>query len=658
MAKQVLNPDQYPLFTPPMTWAPPASLPVNLINEPYFALDTETKDPDLNLLGPSWFRGGGEIVGISLAWKGGSCYLPIAHAGGGNLDGITVLAWLKDLLWNYKGILVLMNGFYDIGWCRAMGVLIGPNVTLHDVMMAAALLDEHRLKYNLASLAKTYNLPPKDETLLREAAITYGCDPKSELWRLPAGYVGPYAERDAVLTLEIYLRQLPLIRQQGLEKVVELEHDLVPLLMEMRWRGVRVDVDGAQQQLEKFNIEYEEHRAQIKTLTGYLPDVWSADSCAVACDKAGLRFNKTTTGKPSFTDDWLAGHEHAVPQLISRSRKAYKAGQTFCKGMILDYADRNGRIHAEFNPLRSDEGGTISGRFSSSSPNLQQVPVHEPRMNTLIRGLFLPEEDERWAAIDYKQQEPRLTVHYAFVRGCQRADVAVRRYNEDPNTDYHSLVAEMVFGSGFTPDDRKRAKTINLGLAYGMGGGKLCRSLGLSTVMKVNSYSGREYEAAGPEGQAILDRYHSEVPFIRELSKHYGDIALSDGQIRTLSGRLCRFPFFEPQKGGRALMLDEALSTYGVGNIKRAFTHTSLNRKIQGGAADMIKIAMRNMWREKIVPLVTVHDEVGASVGSPTEARQIAEIMSACVKLQVPLNVDIDLGASWGAAKPLLEEDV
>lgn len=667
--KQYLNPDQYPLIVPESNWRPPSSLPPmeEILASPVLSLDTETSDPDLSLLGPSWFRGGWSLAGISLAWYAGNeirfVYLPVGHRGGDNLDKTMVLSFVRELLRRYTGRLVGMNMFYDLGCLKMENIGYDFDNAANgqhpwDVMMAAALLDEHALRYNLNSIADDLQIPRKDEQLLREAAVAYGLDPKKDLALLPARYAGPYAERDAVMNILVYEKQLPQIVEQRLERVIKLEHDLIPMLIEMRFSGVRVDVKKAEELLGFFEKESEDYRQEIKRLTGYLPDIWVPDSCAVALDKMKIPYSRTTTGKPSITDDWMAEFpEKSVPWLINQARKSYKAGHTFCRGMVLDHVTKNGRIHSEFHPLRSDDGGTVSGRFSSSHPNLQQVPKREPRMNTLIRGLFLPEEGELWCAADYSQQEPRLTVHYAEELGCKRGAEVAERYRTDPNTDYHNLVAELVFGSGFTPAQRKIAKNINLGLAYGMGGAKLCRKLGLPTMMKENSYSGKSYEAAGPEGQKILDQYHASVPFVRELSKYYSEIAKNTGETRTLSGRRCRYPYWEPRNGGRAMLKHQAAMTYGASNIRRAFTHAALNRKIQGGSADMIKIALRDLWREKIIPKVTVHDENGVSVKNPQEARRIAEIMGSCIKLRVPLKVEVEIGATWGLAKPITEED-
>ncbi len=652
MAKRILDPRQHDLFKPEATWRPPVELPTHIINQPIVSLDTETNDPELKERGPSWFRGGGHLAGVSLGWEGGSTYLPIGHDGGDNIDKEATLAWLKYFLQNYNGTLVLMNCMYDIGWLRSSGININyDNIILWDVMMVEALLDEHKLRYNLDSIAKTYGLQPKDEALLTEAAHAFGCDPKGGLWRLPARFVGPYAEQDARLPLQIYNIQKKLVAEQGLDKVVQLEHDLIPLLVEMRFRGVRVDVSKAEELYDSFMGEFNQHVLEIKNQSGLNVDVWSADSCAKVFNQLSVNYPRTGSGKPSFTDEWLTSHQSPVAALISKARKAHKAANTFCKGYVLDMADKNGRVHAEFHPLRSDSGGTVSGRFSSSNPNLQNIPARDPVMNTLIRGLFLPEDGELWCAADYSQQEPRLTIHYAAAGNFSRGVESAEHYTVDPDTDYHSFVAKLA------NIDRKPAKMINLGLAYGMGGSKLCHKLGLPTIMKTG-YNGQQYETAGPEGQAILDKYFEAVPFVRELADTYKNIANNTGAIRTLSGRLCRFPYWEPRSGGRAELYEEAAKKYGANNIRRAFTHTALNRKIQGGSADMIKISLRNLWREGLVPLVTVHDENGISVPDHHTAKKVAEIMRTCVQLRVPMKVDVDIGKSWGLAKPMTEEDL
>jgi DNA polymerase I-like protein with 3'-5' exonuclease and polymerase domains len=659
--KRVLDGSQHDLFKPDTTWRTPTSLPLDLLNYPVVALDTETCDPLLKEKGPGWFREDCKMVGVSLAWDDGKTYLPVAHGGGDNFAGglEQVGPWLKHFLENYTGTVVMMNCIYDLGFLKYHKLLPRDwKFKLIDVMMVGALLDEHRQRYNLNSLASTYGLPQKDEAMLKEAANSFGVDPKGGLWQLPARFVGAYAEQDAALTLEVYKQQLPQVAAEKLERVVDLEHSLLPCLMEMRFKGVRVDLQKAAYHKNAFMEKFETMSGELKRLSGCEIDVWAAASVAKGMEALSITYPKTGSSKPkpSFTDEWLSSHPSEFARLVTKARKMHKAANTFCENMVIGHADKNGRVHPEFHPLRSDAGGTVSGRFSSSNPNLQQVPARDPEMNTIIRGLFLPEEGEQWAACDFSQQEPRLTIHYAAEKGCTRGQEAADRYNSDPDTDYHNFVASLVFGSNFTKQQRSIAKMINLGLAYSMGPAKLCKKLGLPTIHKTNTKTNREYETAGLEGQEILDRYNKEVPFIKELSTMFSRQANEHGYLATMSGRRCRFSFWEPTQGGRAQLYDDAYRDHGQ-NIKRAYTHAALNRKIQGGSADLIKITMRNLWREGFCPLVTVHDENGLSVPNNEKAKQVAEIMRDCVKLKVPMKVDVDIGPSWGEARPMTEED-
>ena len=658
----VLDGRQASLFKPETSWTVPTELP-DLTRMDVVSVDTETNDPGMKERGAGWSRNEGYIVGISAAWpeegKAKAFYAPFRHEGGDNLPPENVISWLNYFFKNFKGTLVLMNCMYDLGWLIATGIdmtrVMNEEIKLWDVMFAEALLDENRRSYNLNSLAETHGFQQKNESLLSEAAYSFGVDPKSGLWRLPGRYVGPYAETDAKLPLRIYYKQKKLIEEQALEKVHGLEHSLVPCLLDMRLRGIRVDLNKAERYRDDFLRKHNEALQEIKSICGLVPEVFAADSVAKCFDQVSITYPKTKTGRASFTDDFLSEHPSRLAKLVTYARKQHRAAHTFCEGLVLN-KHHNGRVHCEFHPLRSDEGGTVTGRFSCSNPNLQQTPVHDLDVGNKIRELFLPEEGEMWAASDWTQQEPRLTVHYAEAQGCTKAKEAAEAYRSDHRTDYHNLIATLVFGPDFTKENRKTAKTINLGISYGMGGPKLCRELGLPTVMKTN-YSGQQYEAAGPEGEAIIERYHAAVPFIRELSNHYKQVATEKRTLRTLSGRLYHFCWWEPRTGGRALRYHDAVDKYGEGNIKLAYTHKALNAKIQGSSADVMKISMRNLYRAKHNVLLTMHGENGLSVATTARAKEAAEIMNSCVKLNVPLLCDVDVGKSWGEAKPLVEDD-
>ncbi len=614
---------QNPMFPPRSDWVAPDILP-DLSSASRIAVDLETKDPNLRVSGPGWATGNGHVTGIAIATDGWSGYLPIRHEGGGNLDAGFVFRWLnKSLSTNCDKI--FHNALYDVGWLRREGITL--NGKIQDTVIAAPLIDENRRQYSLNSLGLDYCKEIKDETLLTEAAKSYGVDPKAEMYKLPAKFVGEYAEQDAVLTLKLWDKLKKLLETQKLEPIYELESSLIPLLVEMRWRGVRVDVSKAEETVAKLKQQEKDCIKQIKYKYGVDVDVWASASVAKAFDKAGLTYPRTQkTNAPSFTGKWLEGLDHGLPKLVVEARKLQKIRSAFIENMILEHS-HNGRIHGQMHPLRGDSGGTVSGRFSYSTPNLQQVPARDPILGPLVRGLFLPEEDHVWGAYDYSQQEPRLTVHYASKMNLPGSDEAVSAYRHD-DADFHQIVADM---AGIA---RKDAKVINLSLSYGMGKNKLIQALGINEL----------------EAEALFNNYHSKVPFIKELTLSCSRRAENVGEITTLLGRKCRFDMYEARnEKTQPLPMDKAIEEYGQ-NIRRAFTYRAFNRLIQGSAADMTKQAMLDLWKEGIVPHIQVHDELDISVKNKEESRKIVEIMETCVDLNVPSKVDAEIGDTWGTA--------
>jgi len=617
---------QEPLFTPESDWSIPDVFPQFTETE-RIAVDLETYDPHLLTSGPGWATGRGYIVGVGVAtesWKG---YFPIRHEGGGNLDEAVVLRWLKKTLSSTKREVIFHNSLYDVGWLRREGVEVQGKIL--DTIFAAPLVDENRHSYSLDSLGQTYCGEKKDESLLQDAALAWGINPKAEMYKLPSKYVGPYGEQDAALTLRLWEKLKVELREHNSESIFEMECKLIPLLLEMRWRGVRVDETKAEEIGETLSKEEQKIQVEIKRKYGNEVQLWANASLQKIFDNNNLWYPKSPTGLASFQRQWLEGHEHELPQLIVRARKLNKARTTFIDKMIMEHS-YNGRIHAEAHPLRSHRGGTVSGRFSYSNPNLQQVPARDPEIGGLIRSLFIPEDGCQWGIFDYSQQEPRLTVHYANQMHLTGVKDAVADYTEK-SADFHQIVADMA------NIPRKQAKTINLGLSYGMGKQKLIKELGLDDN----------------EAEELFTQYHNKVPFIRGLQDQCARVALDRGYIRTIAGRRCRFDHWEHRfEDSVPLPLEEAKEKYGD-NLKRSYTYKALNRLIQGSAADMTKLAMLGLWEEGIVPHLQVHDEVDVSIENTDQARKVARIMENCIELAVPLVVDIELGRSWGETEEL-----
>jgi len=613
---------QMPLFKPQTEWLPPEEFP-DLTQACEIAIDLETKDPNLNIrMGSGSVVGVGEVVGVSVATEDFCAYYPFAHEGGGNMDRKMIIKWLTAVL-KTPSDKIFHNAMYDVCWLRAMGLKINGRVI--DTMIGAALCDENRLRYDLNGCGRDYVGKGKDESALYEAAKSWGVDPKAEMYKLPAMYVGAYAERDAQLTLELWQELKKEIIHQDIQSIFKMEMELFPCLVDMRFLGVRVNQEQAAKEKKTLVEQEKKMLGEVLVNTGIDVQIWAARSIAKVFDKLGLPYDRTVkTEAPSFTKNFLTNHPHNVVKCIAKAREINKAHTTFID-TILKHSQK-GRIHAEINQLRAEGGGTVTGRFSMNNPNLQQVPARNKELGPRIRSLFIPEEKCKWGCFDYNQQEPRLVVHYASLQNLYGVDEVVESYkNED--ADFHKIVADMA------EIPRTQAKTINLGLFYGMGKNKLQAELGVSKL----------------QAEDLFKTYHDKVPFVKQLMDATMKRAQDSGKIRTLMGRLCRFPLWEPNQFGihKALPHDQALLEHGPG-IRRAYTYKALNRLIQGSAADMTKKAMIDLHKEGIIPHVQVHDELDISVKDDKEAKQIVQIMETSVELEVPNKVDYEAGENWG----------
>ncbi len=609
-------------------WLPPQSFP-DLSEAKEIAIDLETCDPNMEKFGPGWPRKDGFIVGYAVAVDGWCGYYPIAHEGGGNLDKRIVEMWIADIL-KLPCPKIMHNAAYDLGWLMASGFEVNGDII--DTMIAAGLVDENRFSYALNSLGFDMLKEVKSEEALKKAAADFGVHPKKEMWKLPAMYVGAYGEQDAALTLKLWHHLQVLMRQEEVESIFQIERELLPVLVGMTYKGIRFDRDKAEQLIVELRDNEKQLIKDINKEAGVPVDIWAAASIAKAFDELGIEYPRTEKGAPSFTRSFLEGCDHKVAKAIVAAREVNKTHNTFLQP-YLDASEADGRIHSHVNQLRGDGGGTVTGRLSMAQPNLQQVPARHPVTGPMVRGLFLPEEGELWAANDFSSQEPRLLVHYASLLQLDGAEKMATAYREDPDTDFHQMVADM---AGIT---RKQAKTIGLGLMYGMGKRKLSEQLDLSLE----------------EASELIQTFHDRVPFLRgtvhSVQKKIEHPA-SGGAIRTLLGRKCRFPLWEPQQWGinKALPYEEAYAKYGA-RIKRAMTYKGLNRLIQGSAADQTKAAMLAVHKAGFNLMLQVHDEVALSVKTREEAEEAAQLMREAVQLDVPSKVDVEIGETWGSAE-------
>ena len=609
-------------------WNIPTEYP-DLTGYKEVAVDLETKDPNLTTLGPGWARNDGHIIGIAVAAGEYKGYFPIRHENGHNLDPRITMKWIKKQMSVPEMNVIMHNATYDAGWLRAEGVEIKGRII--DTMVTGALVDENRWSFGLDAMARDYAGIRKDEKLLKAAALDRGLNPKSEMYKLPPRFVGGYAEMDAVATLALWQALKVLIDKEELWDVWNLEIDLIPCMLDMRTKGVRVN-------LEKAELNKKMLREQSKYLRGVLEkeanmevDIWASASIQKMFDKLKLEYPRTEKGAPSFTKSFLNEHPAKIAQVLVKLREFDKADSTFIDSILRH--ETNGRIHTELHSTRRDQGGTVTGRFSSSNPNLQQIPARDPDIKRLIRGLFIPEEGCKWGSFDYSSQEPRLLVHFAsMIPSTIRhpvVDDIVEEFNNG-DVDLHQMVADL---ANIT---RKQAKTVNLGIMYGMGVAKLADQLGISK----------------DDAKDLIARHHSKVPFVKglaDLASKQGD---KNGQIRTLMGRKSRFHLWEPVTFGvgAPLAYDDAVKKYGsLGySVRRAFTYKALNKLIQGSAADQTKKAMLDCYNEGYTPMLTVHDELCFNIESEEQTARIKEIMETGIKLSIPSKIDVDIKDNWG----------
>lgn len=621
-------------------WTMPSAFP-RLDGAKMLCVDVETFDEGIGAgTGPS-VRTGGYIAGIGVCADGDrSWYFPMRHANSKNLNPDVVLRWAREELTRPEQPKLGHNLLYDLDYLAEDGVHVQGD--LHDTSIAEPLIDEHAFSYSLDTLGKKYVGETKDDKALYEwCAWRYGGKPDRKqagnIWRAPAEMVGPYAEQDVRLPFKIYAKQQDIIRNEGLENVYALERRLMPLLLAMRRVGVRVDKNKSNAISEMLESRI---KRDYKTLHGILGDkinINSANDLAKAFDRLGLEYPRTKTGKPSFVQDFLSRHEHQLPRLITDIRKWEKFKGTFIDGYVEKYAV-GGRIHALFHQLRNDEYGTISGRFSSSNPNLQNIPSRDPELGPLVRSLFVPEDGHMWYSADYSQIEYRLLLHYA--EG-EAAEGIRAEFEKNPHTDYHALVAE------WAGIERKPAKALNFGIIYGMGVKTMAKNFGWTME----------------QAEHFLELYEEKIPFARTLLKGAGAVANSRGYVRTLEGRRARFNMYEPAEYGKwkSYPLERAKEVYQGKRLKRAFTYSALNKVVQGSAADVMKRGMVDIWESGVcdvlgIPGITVHDELNWSVPQTKYAEEaLAEavrLMENCApEVKVPLVVDVESGVDWGNCK-------
>lgn len=634
----ILDSIQLPLFTPNSDWECPRSLP-NLSNEKELAIDLETKDPLLKSKGAGYHRKDGHISGVAVATSGDQWYFPIGHLDGNNLDPDVVVHWLKDTLASRPRNLIFANAPYDLGWLHSVGIdsRVYQGSTITDVAVVEGLLDEeHPDGYSLNAIARRRIGSRKNEALLHQAAEAYNVDAKAGMWKMAPKFVGPYAEDDARITFDIWKVQELEIKKEGLEKILDLERKVTPVLHKMGMQGVRVDLEAA----EKLNNDWKTQEKSIISKLGITEqDIWTQSFLVDLFRKKGWKAPTTDKGNPSFTKEFIRDHEDETVRLFAEIRELSRLRTVFVESNILGSHIR-GRVYPSYVQLAREEGGTRSGRLACRNPNIQQIPKRSRLVDAKrIRSLYVPDNpDSLWAKLDYSSQEPRLQVHYGMVCGFEGAAEAARYFAQGKKL-YH-LIEDTAKCSY---DD---AKMIYLGLSYNMGKKTLAKHLNI-TVDEAN--------------ERVYQPLAEKCPFLLQLGAKAEATAKRTGEIRTLCGRRRRFHYVRSarhwdhvREGNtkKANFITRSLADFEefFGSSEPhepAYTNKAGNALIQGSAADQTKLALIEIDRELGTPLSQVHDEINIQVDNKEEAEVARELMEGVVKLKLPVVCDCDLGPSW-----------
>ena len=638
------------------------------------AIDIETYDPNLKTKGLGAIRNDGFICGIAIATGKDTCYFPLHHADTELTMGKKLKIWKvlnEKIFQNEKITKIFHNAMYDVCWIRAVtGSMIKGRIV--DTMIAASVIDENRFRYSLDALSKDYINDSKYKYNLQQKTLEWSGgmvkDPMSNMHKLPSSIVKDYAKQDVDLTFKLWklfnkkLDEVLYTKENGEQKtcrkIFELETKLFPCLVDMKFKGVRINVQKA----KKFGDHLKKRRDQIVTAirkrTTKKIDIWAASSIKILLDHLGIKDYKVTpkSKMPQLPKDYLKTHKNKCLRMIAKAREYDKAANTFVDG-LLDYV-HNDRIHADINQIRSDQGGTVTGRFSMSNPNLQQIPARG-FMGKKMREMFLPEEGHEWTSLDYSQQEPRIVVHYAIKLDLPGTEELHKEFDKE-DADFHQIVADMAKIS------RIQAKTINLGLFYGMGKLKLQKELGLDRI----------------NAKKLFDEYHNKIPFVRQLSQELIQFSKDNRLLFTLHDRFCRFNKWETtdrewnsetnrfnevplytEEEARQAFKAEILEKYKENKVDKnymdhfekyytpAFTYKALNRLIQGSAADMTKKAMVDLYEKGIVPHIQIHDELCLSIKSEEDIKIVKEIMESAIVLEIKNKVNYKKGKNWGIIK-------
>jgi DNA polymerase-1 len=550
--------------------------------------------------------------------------------------------WLRDTLRDREA--VAQNAQFDYQCTRVLQ--IDPRrVDWYCTMVSDCLIDEHQLTYNLADIAARNGVVSRKREFLEAIRARMGWrDEREVLTRLaeaPLELVAAYGGSDAIDALRVHGKQQLEIARQELQVVSRLERDLLPVLSDMSWGGVLVDLEAAHKAIPKLDQQEYELRKEIKEIAGFDLNVNSSPQIRDFFKPEpiskfqwrlidGTIVGPTKGGKgPSLDQNAMREIQHPLAEKILALRKTIKLRDTFIRGHVIGSADGDGYVHTQFNQTRNDQdAGTITGRLSSTGPALQQITKRDKENAAILRAMFVPDYGQKWLCADYKQVDFRCGAHL------QNDPTIIQAYKDNPDLDYHQVVSDMT-GIPRNPPyaGAPNTKQINLGLSFGAGKGKL--AFMMKMPYEVRESRGRMQYVAGSEAEGIFNLYHTRLPAVQKFMKHAEGVAKATHYVRTATGRRLRFPRgLGAHKAAGLLYQAYAadLHKYGLIAVDRAIRHESLDARL----------------------MMSCHDEIGVSMAEDDAARDLIVAkytdFNNCdspVRMRVPILASGDYGINW-----------
>jgi len=469
------------------------------------------------------------------------------------------LEWLNDQTESYKGITIAHNASFDYRMLSHMDVHL-PLERMDDTVIRACCIDEHLFSYELDNLAKKYLNKRKESSIYDALAEVFGGRATrnvqiKNLHRAPPDLVAPYAKTDTRLTLDLWDWQEQEIRRQGLEDITQFERDLMPTFIRAEMRGIRVDLEYAEQAADKLTPIIEQKQGELNGLVGFdinvnsppqvkrifnpeqLPNgTWVTDG--------GHEIGTTDGGGPSLKAEYLREMHDPRAALILDIRSVIKTRDTFLLGHVIDHSV-GGRVYPNVNQSKGEDGGTGTGRLSYTNPAMQQIPSRDKETAAIVKPCFLPDEGMLWVDADESSFEVRVFAHLV------NNPEIIEAYHRNPSLDFHQYVAEITkLVRNATYSGQPNAKQLNLSMIFNSGNGAIADKMGMPWEWETFLPKGKTdkpenyvtYKKAGAEAMAVINKYHSRIPGIKKLAEKAAGVAKERGYLRTFTGRHLRFP--------------------------------------------------------------------------------------------------------------------